>query len=165
MKKIFLLFFSVLILVTSFGSYTPAPPVPNANAMFITVGNTGKKVSLMELSTFSLKEIESAKGQKMKFFEKLSFKLAQKKLKKKINADGTFKNPKFAKKIAASYNDTGFHLGGFALGFLVGLVGVLIAYLINDNYKSNRVKWAWIGLAAILAVYGLVIVLALNSVN
>ena len=163
MKKIFLLFFSVLILVTSFGSFNPTPRKLNANEMFITVGKTGKKISLMELSSFSLKEIETAKGQKMKFLEKLSFKMAQKKLKKKINADGTFKNAKYEKRIAASYNETGFHLGGFALGFLVGLVGVLIAYLINDDYKSNRVKWAWIGLAAILAVYGVLVIVALNS--
>jgi len=165
MKKIFLLFFSVLILLTSFGSSTPALPQLNANDMFITVGKTGTKISLMELSSFSLKEIEAAKGQKMKFFERLSFKIAQKKLQKKINADGSFKNPKFAKKIASSYNDTGFHLGGFALGFLVGLIGVLIAYLINDDYKSNRVKWAWIGLGALVVLYGIMVLVVLNSIN
>jgi hypothetical protein len=40
----------------------------------------------------------------------------------------------------------------FALGFLLGLIGLLIAYLINDDYKHNRVKWAWIG-------FGIVVVL------
>jgi len=29
-----------------------------------------------------------------------------------------------------------FYIGGFALGFLLGLIGVLIAYLINDDKKA-----------------------------
>ena len=40
---------------------------------------------------------------------------------------------------------TGFHSGGFFLGLLVGLIGVIIAYIIKDEKKKNRVKWAWIG--------------------
>jgi len=44
------------------------------------------------------------------------------------------------------------------LGFLLNLVGVLIAYLIKDDYKSNRVKWAWIGLGLNI---GLTLILAL----
>lgn len=41
--------------------------------------------------------------------------------------------------------ETGFHAGGFFLGLLLGVIGVIIAYLINDEKKHNRVKWAWIG--------------------
>ena len=49
---------------------------------------------------------------------------------------------------------SGFHLGGFALGFLIGPIGVLIAYLIDDDKKRNRVKWAWIGLIAWVVIFG-----------
>ncbi len=41
----------------------------------------------------------------------------------------------------------------------MGLIGVLIAYLINDDNKSNRVKWAWIGFGAFVVIY-LVILLS-----
>ena len=41
---------------------------------------------------------------------------------------------------------SGFNPGGFALGFFAGLIGVLIAYLIKDDHKKNRTKWAWLGL-------------------
>ena len=51
---------------------------------------------------------------------------------------------------------TGFHAGGFFLGLLLGLIGVLIAYLINDDKHRNRVKWAWIG-------WGVIVVLVLIS--
>jgi hypothetical protein len=39
----------------------------------------------------------------------------------------------------AESGETGFHTGGFVLGFLLNLVGS-IAYLIKDDYKSNRVN-------------------------
>ena len=62
-------------------------------------------------------------------------------------------------KLAARAASGTFNLGGFALGFLLGLIGVLIAYLINDDKKSDRVKWAWIGLAAWIVILILVFIL------
>jgi len=66
--------------------------------------------------------------------------MTQKQLRKTINRDGTF-NQKKAEKFLSRYADgsSGFHAGGFFLGFLLGLIGVLIAYLIKDDKKKNRV--------------------------
>ena len=96
----------------------------------------------MNLSTIDVKDFENLSGRHLKFFDRLGFKLAQKKLRNSINADGTIDNKKLNKFLNQGDHSTGFHLGGFALGFLVGLIGVLIAYLINDDNKQNRVKWA-----------------------
>lgn len=128
--------------------------------VLIPVGNSGQKISLLELSEIKVKDMEALTGKKMKLADKLGFKMAQKQLRSSIDQDGTINNKKLNKMAAKSAVDgSGFHLGGFALGFLLGLIGVLIAYLINDDKKSQRVKWAWIGLAAWIVILLIILVI------
>ena len=91
---------------------------------------------------------------KLGFFDRMAYKKAMKKLNKGIAADGTITNKKIAKS-AKKYVDGGepFNLGGFALGLLLSIIGVLIAYLINDDKKSARVRWAWIGFGVSLLIW------------
>ncbi|NOT49933.1 MAG: hypothetical protein HOP10_01490 [Chitinophagaceae bacterium] len=93
--------------------------------------------------------------------DKVKFKVAQKKLRNGINPDGTFSNKKIEKAISGQSKggESGFHFGGFALGFFLGLIGIIVAYVINDDYKKNRVKWAWLGFAIGVAL-SLILVLA-----
>jgi hypothetical protein len=152
MKKILALFVALSILTSSFASVIPTEAPKKASEIFVPIGKTGKQISLLDLSQISLKDFEVVSGQKLKFAEKISFKLAQKQIRNSINSDGTLNNKKLEKVLTRPAGETGFHLGGFALGFLLGLIGVLIAYLIKDDYKSNRVKWAWIGLGVIVVL-------------
>ena len=167
MKKILLLLLSVALFTTSFGSQNiEIKPTINANQIFLPVGNTGKKITLMELSQISLKDFEALTNRKMKFFDRLAFKSGQKKLRKGIEADGTIKKKKLQAFTKQFYGgETGFHFGGFALGFFVGLIGVLIAYLIKDDYKKNRVKWSWIGFGIGLVLNIILIIAVLDSVD
>ncbi|MDZ4808413.1 MAG: hypothetical protein SGI96_09080 [Bacteroidota bacterium] len=146
MKK----FLLTLIILSSFTvSFAVSGPVEKpriyANKVFIPLGISGDKISVLDLSRITVKETEAYTGKKMKFADRLVFKIAQKKLRESINPDGTLNDKKIAKFKAKRGGESGFHFGGFALGFLLGIIGVLIAYLINDDYKSNRTKWAWIG--------------------
>jgi hypothetical protein len=43
-----------------------------------------------------------------------------------------------------------FHLGGFALGFLLGLLGVIITLFFKDANKQNRLYSSLIGLGAVI---------------
>jgi|GEM_PF-801316 hypothetical protein len=130
-----------------------APAALKAADINIPLGKTGKTVNLQELATMKVSDVETMTGKKMGLLRRVEFKLAQKKLRRWINADGTINNKKLAMLASKDMDgDTGFHIGGFALGFLLGLIGVLIAYLINDEKKHNRVKWAWIGLAVIVVI-------------
>ena len=136
---------------------TPGPeavaPAPlKASDIRIPVGTTGKVVNLEELSTMKVADYEKMTGKKMGLFHRLEFKLAQKKLRSSINADGTVNNRRLEKMARDIDGETGFHLGGFALGLLLGLIGVLIAYLINDEKHRNRVKWAWIGVGVLVVI-------------
>lgn len=164
MRKVVLLFLSVALFSGTFAtSISEVKPVLNANKIMLPVGKTGQKISLMELSKISLKDFEKLKNTKMNFFDRLAFKAGQKKLRKNINEDGTLKKrfEKGLKRMMAG--ETGFHIGGFALGFFVGLIGVLIAYLINDDFKKNRVKWAWIGFGAFLLIYIVLLIIILDA--
>jgi hypothetical protein len=152
-----------------FSSFATVPyielPNLNANTVMIPVGHSGKTISLMHLAKINVHEFENLSGRKLNLVDEWGFKLGQKKLLKKINADGTIKSASL-KKYAAKMSDgeTGFHLGGFALGFLLGAIGVIIAYVINDDYKSNRVKWAWIGFGTYVVI-ALAVILALASAS
>lgn len=138
-----------------------APAKLNANAIMVPVGKTGKTISLKELSTISKSDLELLRGKKMGFFEKIAFNKAQKQLKKGMDENGTITSKKLNKVLTSKKaGETGFHLGGFALGFFVGLIGVLIAYVaFDDDFKKNRIKWSWIGFAA-FAVLWIVLVVA-----
>jgi hypothetical protein len=140
MRKFLLFAGALIILATANATVNLTDPPANAANVFIPIGKTGLKISLLELSEIKVKDFELLTGKDMKFFDKLVFKKAQKQLKQSINDDGTFNQKKLNKFAKKFEGDSGFHIGGFALGFLLGLIGVLIAYLINDDYKSNRVK-------------------------
>jgi hypothetical protein len=158
MKKTFILLALSLLLGSTFATAPIAPPL-NASTIMLPVGKNGEKMSLHELAYIKPREFAKVSGRHMNFFDRAGFTIAQKKLRNSIRPDGTIDNKKMDKIAAAMAGDTGFHLGGFALGFLLGLIGVLIAYLIKDDYKPNRVKWAWIGFGVGLVLY-LIIVLA-----
>jgi hypothetical protein len=153
MRKILLFTLSVILLNGAFAAEKASKPPLKASEIFLPVGKTGKIISLFELSTIKIKDFETLTGKKMKFFDKLTFKGAQKQLRNNINNDGSFNSKKIEKLMKKSRGDgEGFQAGGFFLGFLLGLIGVLIAYLINDDQKRNRTKWAWIGFGAWIAI-------------
>lgn len=153
MRKILFFLVAILMLTVSFATVSPESNKKGkikASEILIPIGNTGNKVSLLDLSMMRIKEVEQVSGRKMTFGDRMTFKAAQRQLKKNISADGTINSKSFAKKVKKVNGESGFHIGGFALGFLLGLIGVLIAYLINDDKKSTRVKWAWIGLGVVV---------------
>jgi len=151
MKRIIAFVAFAFMLNVAFATVTPSR---KASEIFIPIGTTGQKISLLDLSSLKIKDVEQLTGKKMKFTDRLAFKVAQKKLRDNIASDGSLDTRKMEKafKKQSKGGETGFHFGGFALGFFLGLIGVLIAYLIKDDYKQNRVKWAWIGTAIIVAI-------------
>jgi hypothetical protein len=169
MKRIFILFLllhplSFLHAATSPSLVAIWPSIAelpsNANYIFLPVGSSGQTISLMALSKISIGEFELLKGKKLNFFDRIGFKLGQRKLRNKIEVDGTIKNSRiaeYANKIAD--DDSGSNFGGFALGFGLNIWGILIAYLINDEKKRQRVKWAWIGfgtLAVLVSLFAII---------
>ena len=150
MKKLIALILGTAILNAGI-AVTPvadkSKPV-NATEIMIPIGKTGQQISLAEFSKLKPQEYEKLANVKLNFFDRMKYKRAMKKLRNNITADGTIKDKKLAANLSSSDFTEDFHLGGAALGLLLGPIGVLIAYLIDDDNKSVRIKWAWIGLIA-----------------
>lgn len=85
-------------------------------------------------------------GKKMKLSQKISLKLAQWKVKRMLKKGKTVDLMAMRQK---GIDTSDFNIAGFLLGFFLSLIGVLIAYLIDDE---AIIKWAWLGagLSAIL---------------
>ncbi|MEO7924058.1 MAG: hypothetical protein ABIR30_10285 [Chitinophagaceae bacterium] len=165
MKKFLLLITAVSMLTASFATASTSRPPLKASEIFVPVGKTGAKISLLELSELSVKQLELLTDRKLSLFDKVNFRIAQKKLRDNIDRDGTINTKKLEKVMSRKGGETGFHLGGFALGFFLGVIGVLIAYLLNDDYKRNRVKWSWIGFGIALILNIILIIAVFNNVN
>ena len=151
MKKILFLLAAFVIMQTVGAAIAPSAKIKASEAM-IPVGATGKQISMQELSTISVNDFEQLTGKKMGSVDKLMFKTAQKKLRHTIDKDGNIKNKKIEKLYKKHGATSGFNIGGFALGFFLFLIGVLIAYLISADDQANFRKWAWVGAAVSLVI-------------
>lgn len=163
MLKNLLILIACVFLFQTTNAITITAPV-KAKDIVIPIGKTGKTISLQQLSSISTKQFEALTGKKLSYANRLMFKAAQRKIKRNINSDGTVNNKKLEKFYKRYYDgdDRGFNLGGFALGFFLGLIGVLIAYIINNDRNHSRRLWAWIGFG-IFAVFYIILVIALLS--
>jgi len=161
MKKLLSLFAAALILNVSIAivPFSDGVKPVKATAIMLPIGKSGQKISLADFSKLKPREYEKLAGVKLGFFDRIAYKMAMKKLRKGIAPDGTITNKKIINLVKPAGVTDDFHLGGFALGLLVGLIGVLIAYLINDDKKDTRVKWAWLGLAVWVAIVIIAVVL------
>ena len=100
MKKAFLLFIAFSTFSLLFAAKTPAKLSPlYAKNFMIPVGNKGQSISLLDLSTMSVKDLEALTGKKMNLVNKVSFRVAQHKLRMSINNDGTINSKKLEKTV------------------------------------------------------------------
>ena len=155
----FISFYSAAHSVTNSMLVIPVKQPLRADEVYLPVGNTGRLISLMDLSRISVKDFEALSGKKMKFVDKMNFRIGQRQLKKSINQDGTFSRKSIEKYLAAPAGPGGgFSLTGLLLGLLLSLLGVLIAYVIAGSDKRSRVTWAWIGAAISLVIWGAILI-------
>jgi hypothetical protein len=155
----FISFYSAAHSVTNSMLVTPGKQPLRAEEVYLPVGNTGRLISLMDLSRISVKDFEALSGKKMKFVDKMNFRIGQRQLKKSINQDGTFNRKSIEKYLTAPAGPGGgFSLTGLLLGLLLSLVGVLIAYVIAGSDKRSRVTWAWIGAAISIIIWGAILI-------
>ena len=165
MRKLFLLLAATMLFTTTFAFSVVSSFQKKASDVYIPIGATGLRISLQNLSTIDVKDFEKLSGHHLNFIDRFGFKLAQRKLRNSIAADGTIDSKKLNKFLEEGDHSAGFHVGGFALGFLLGLIGVLLAYVIGGDpeVKRNRAKWAWIGFGLITAIEVILILVTLSS--
>lgn len=98
------------------------------------------------------KKYRELTGQKLSITQKISLKIAQKKIRKALKNNESIDSITMANAVDTS----DFNIGGFVLGLLLSVIGVLIAYLIGD---TNVIKWAWIGFGVFLVIFLLAVLL------
>jgi hypothetical protein len=137
-------------LSTSALTIPSAEPVPPKSDNTVAAPLSG--MTVQDFLALTPKKYRELTGEKLSFTQKISLKLAQKKIRKAIK-----NNEKVDSATMANALDTSdFNIGGFVLGLLLSLIGVLIAYLIGD---TTVIKWAWIGFAVFLVIFLLAVLL------
>jgi hypothetical protein len=167
MKRLLLFSAAFFILIGTSATVSVINPSLKASAIFVPVGKAGINISLLDLSQIKVKDYEKLTDAKMNFFSRLGFKNFQRHLRNSIKKDGSIDRSK-AEKFFTKTKDgqTGFHLGGFALGLFLGWfwgLGIFIAYLIKDEKRKNRIQWAWIGFLAAIALFLIIWIIAAGS--
>ena len=148
MKRLFTILalcFGVLMSTNSF-----AAVVEPANSQQETVTQKSPSITIEDIKTLSAKEIEEKIGQKLNWKQKLAIKLTKNKLAK---ADKAEDKP--------AEISGGFGIG-LLLGFVLGLIGVLLAYLVFKDKQT--IKGSWIGVLGLIVLIILLTVVAAASV-
>lgn len=140
MKKLYSIFI-LTVLFSLFNSSYAIISTPNAALGLNTTKTEAGRPSKVDIKTLTIAEMEAKLGHKLTWKQKLAMKLT----KKGSGGDGSF----------------GI---GFVLGFFVGLIGVLIAYLAFEDEKDTiRGAWWGFGVSAIIGIIIVVAVLAAAS--
>lgn len=146
-----LLFVALIIFVPSYSMVLPSAtpePVKTDNANVSALSN----MSVEEFLSLTPKKFRELTGEKLSITKKLSLKMAQKKIRKALKNHEQVDNTTMANAMDTS----DFNIGGFILGLLLSVIGVLIAYLIGD---TTVIKWAWIGFGVFLVIFLLAVLL------
>lgn len=116
-------------------------------------GNPLNDLLVRKFVELTPREYEKLTGKDLSLSQKISFKLAQWKIKRMLKKGKTVDLLSMTKK---GIDTSDFNIVGFLLGFFLSIIGVLIAYLINDE---EVIKWAWLGAALSLIIWLLAVLL------
>lgn len=111
-------------------------------------------VTVDALLKMNSREFAEAIGHKLSLKEKIVFRIAQSELRKDIKREGLQSDATLDVQQMMADGEKGFYFGGFILGMLLGLIGVLIAYLRKKDKAFIRSTWigwgVWVALVVIL---------------
>ena len=112
-------------------------------------------VSVDALVKMNSREFAEVIGHKLSLKEKVVFRLAQRELRKEMKREGFQSDATLDVQQMMADGEKGFYFGGFILGLLLGLIGVLIAYLMKKD--KAFIRSAWIGwgvwVAIVIAIF------------
>lgn len=139
MKKIIVFFLPFIFSFTVHATSIVNPKDPSADQIMVPLGDGPYMISLSDYINLSPKEYRNITGHKLSLKEKIKLKLTQSILKKAMKKTG------FNKEYLAErglFDEWSWHWGGFALGFFLSIIGVIIALFINDDYRTDRFRTA-----------------------
>ncbi|MBK8086972.1 MAG: hypothetical protein IPK31_02805 [Chitinophagaceae bacterium] len=162
MRKITIFFLAVAFSISSNAGmiYVPANSTDNAKAGKTSAANVFGQLDAKTFLALTPAKVQEMTGTKMTFGQKVSLKMAQMQVKKQLKKGQDVNMAEMGKKA-----EGGINFLWLLLGFLLGLIGVLIAYLTREGKDDNRVKSAWIGAAIWLVLWIILVVAVFGSAN
>ncbi len=159
MKRALLLIL-IFSLINQSASLAAILPAENSNTPSVIKDD---HTSIKALSSMSFDEYEKMLGHKASAIEKYAFVRIQKRAVKMYDQDGNLLE-KYQKRYNRMLNEEGgSFVGGLALGFFLGAIGLVLAYAVNnDGNKRNRIRGAWWGFI-IQAILGIILIIAAYS--
>lgn len=147
MKKLFTILLLCFGMMLSNNTYAALVAPANAKQEVVAPNSS---ISIEDIKTLSTKEIEEKVGHKLNWKQKLAIKLTKNKLTKAEKAE---EKPDVQGGVGI----------GLLLGFVLGLIGVLLAYVVFKDKET--IKGSWFGLlAAVALILILTLVLAASVV-
>ena len=128
-----------------------------ADQIYFHLPGTGIPISLADYVKLKPSDFKRLTGEKPKLKEIIALKITQRQIKKTIRKDGTVDVLSFQQKSKQHFK---WHLGGFFLGLLLPVLGLIIAAFIKDDLRKNRIDSAAIGTCVLAIIF---IVIILNS--
>lgn len=151
MRKLIIVLFAVVFSISSNASGIISVPVDATDNAKAGKSSTVEMLAQIDAKTFialTPAKFSELTGKKMTFAEKVSLKIVQREVKKELKKGRDVNMAEVAKRAAGG----SFNWGAAALGFFLGLIGVLIVYLAFKNDKETARKSAWIGFAVWAAI-------------
>jgi len=130
-----------------------APSLAAKESLLVSSGSISAGV-FVELSS---KDFSKVVGRKLNFKERIALGLVQKKFKAEIKAGHLTADTVINLNQLADEKMPQFNIGGFLLGFFLGLIGVALAYIFSNDKGFRRNSWYGLGAWLILVVIAVMI--------
>jgi len=135
--------FTLLTILTTplFSAITMPVKDPKAGQVFIILG---KDISVNLIDYIKLKTLDFKRltGHKLTLKETIALKIIQRRIKKTIRKDGSVDMLKFEHQTKEPFR---WNWGGFFLGLLLPILGLIITAFFKDDQRKNRITSAAIG--------------------
>lgn len=160
MKQIKILSFSLIMAVLMISLSSSIPVSKEETVLEKKVSNDNiSMLSTMtnkQFLTLSPQTYYKLTGIKMSFKERMALRIAQRNIRTEIKSKSIEENATINYEMAVGNGESSFRIGGFILGFLLGLIGVGLAYIFSNDKDFIRSTWkglgGWVILLLVLAL-------------
>jgi len=142
MRKSVLAILSMIFTFYSYSTSIYSSIEPKPEQISITIPGTDETINLAEYVKLKASDLKGLTGKKLTLKERIVFRINQKRIKKTIRKDGTIDMIAYEKAAKGPFK---WHWGGFFIGLLVPILGMVIAAFIKDDQRKNRTTSACIG--------------------